>query len=291
MTSPAPNTDDTSPSTAKPAPDKSKSGRDLPAAIAVGVGLGVVAIASLFIYKPLFVVLAGIVILLGVFELTKALSGGGVNVAPVPLVVGAGVVLMAGYSFGPNGVMAGVAVTAIIVTAMRAADPRGDVARDITASLFVTVYVALAGGFAMLLVREDDGPWRIVTWILIVVANDVGGYAVGVRLGKNPMAPSVSPAKSWEGFAGSVSFGLFFGLVGVVWFLSGPWWAGLILGVAVIVTGTLGDLTESLIKRDLGLKDMSDLLPGHGGVMDRVDSIILSAPAAWIILTLFVPVT
>jgi phosphatidate cytidylyltransferase len=275
----------------KPEPDKSKSGRDLPAAIAVGAGLGLVALLSLFVYKPLFVALAGVVILLGVFELARALAGGGVVIAPVPLVVGAGVTLLAGYGFGSNGVVAGVAVAAVVVGGMRAADPRGDIGRDLMASLFVIVYVALAGGFAMLLVREDDGPWRIVTWILVVVANDVGGYAVGVKLGKTPMAPSVSPAKSWEGFAGSIAFGVLFAVIGVTWFLGGSWLVGVILGVALIASATLGDLTESLIKRDLGLKDMSDLLPGHGGVMDRVDSIILSAPVAWLILTLFVPVS
>lgn len=275
----------------EPAKKKSRAGRDLPAAIAVGVGLGGVALISLFVYKEAFVLLAGVVILLGVFELARALADAGIRVAPLVLVLGAGAVLLAGYVLGATGVAVGVMLTALVVLLKRATDETPGAVRDMTASLFITVYVALAGGFAMLLVREDDGPWRIVTWILVVVASDVGGYAVGVKFGKNPMAPSVSPAKSWEGFAGSVSFGIFFAVISVTWFLGGSWWAGVILGGAVVASATLGDLAESLIKRDLGLKDMSDLLPGHGGIMDRLDSIALSAPVAWLALNALVPVS
>jgi phosphatidate cytidylyltransferase len=130
----------------------------------------------------------------------------------------------------------------------------------------------------------------VLAWLLLVVASDVGGYAVGVMLGKHPMAPSVSPKKSWEGFAGSVLACVVLGVVVVVWALDGAWWAGVALGVAMALAATLGDLAESLLKRDIGVKDMGSLLPGHGGVMDRLDSIALSAPVAWLLLAYLVPV-
>jgi phosphatidate cytidylyltransferase len=149
----------------------------------------------------------------------------------------------------------------------------------------------MAGAIATLLVRVDDGPLRVLTWLLLVVASDVGGYAFGVLLGKHPMAPSVSPKKSWEGFGGSVLMCVLLGTGVVVWALDGVWWAGVALGVAMAIAATLGDLTESLLKRDIGVKDMGSLLPGHGGVMDRLDSIALSAPVAWLMLSSLVPVS
>jgi phosphatidate cytidylyltransferase len=142
----------------------------------------------------------------------------------------------------------------------------------------------------MLMLAEDDGPARIVVFILLVVASDVGGYAVGVLFGRHPMAPSVSPKKSWEGFAGSLAAGLGVGVAAVVWLLDGAWWVGAAVGVAAVVTATVGDLGESLLKRDLGIKDMGSLLPGHGGVMDRLDSLLPTAPVVYLLLATLVPV-
>ena len=109
--------------------------------------------------------------------------------------------------------------------------------------------------------------------------SDIGGYAAGVLFGKHPMAPSVSPKKSWEGFAGSVVACVVGGVALVVrWLLDGPWWAGVVLGAVAAVGATLGDLCESMIKRDLGIKDMGSILPGHGGLMDRLDSLLHRRP-------------
>jgi phosphatidate cytidylyltransferase len=143
----------------------------------------------------------------------------------------------------------------------------------------------------MLLLQPDDGQWRVLTCILVVAASDTGGYVAGVLAGRHPMAPTVSPKKSWEGFVGSVVACLVVGVLAVVLTLNGDWRAGAILGAAAVVTATLGDLGESMIKRDLGRKDMSTLLPGHGGIMDRLDSLLPTVPVAWLILTALVRVT
>jgi phosphatidate cytidylyltransferase len=121
------------------------------------------------------------------------------------------------------------------------------------------------------------------------VLSDVGGYAFGVVFGKHPMAPSVSPKKSWEGFAGSVLTCVVGGAIAVPLLVHGPWWGGAVLGACAAVAATVGDLTESTIKRDLGIKDMSTILPGHGGAMDRLDSLLLVAPIAWALLQVLVP--
>jgi phosphatidate cytidylyltransferase len=169
--------------------------------------------------------------------------------------------------------------------------PRGShgFVRDITAGVFLIGYVPMLAGFAILLVRPDsDGPERVVTFFLVTVASDVGGYVVGVLLGKHPMAPTISPKKSWEGFAGSTLACVGAGIASVVFLLGGDWWVGAIVGVAAVLMATVGDLAESMIKRDLGIKDMSNLLPGHGGIMDRLDSLLAVAPVVWLILYLLV---
>ncbi|MBU4337057.1 MAG: phosphatidate cytidylyltransferase, partial [Actinobacteria bacterium] len=156
--------------------------------------------------------------------------------------------------------------------------------RDATAAVFAAAYVPFLAGFAMLMLAAPDGPVRVLLFILLAVASDTGGYAVGTLLGRHPMAPSVSPKKSWEGLAGSLVLACVVGVVGVQWGLDGDPVVGVFLGLAVVSTATLGDLAESMLKRDLELKDMGELLPGHGGVLDRLDSLLLSAPAVYLIL-------
>ena len=161
--------------------------------------------------------------------------------------------------------------------------------RDITASFFVAAYVPLLAGFATMLVTPADGAGRILTFMIAVVCSDIGGYTAGVFLGRHPMAPLISPKKSWEGFAGSIVAGVVGTTLTVVLALNGRWWVGAVLGVAVVITATTGDLVESMIKRDLGIKDMGTLLPGHGGLMDRLDSLLPSAVVTWLLLSLLVP--
>lgn len=271
------------------APAPSRAGRNLPAAIGVGVLLAGVALASLFVDKRLFLLLAGAAMLAAVWELGRALRTAGIRLPTPALYVGVLGVIAAAWYAGPGGVAIGVAGSMVGVLLWRGMSAPQGYLTDASAGVFTVGYLLLAGGFATLLVREDDGPFRVLAWLLLVVASDIGGYAVGVLAGRHPMAPSVSPKKSWEGFAGSLVACVTIGVVVVLWALDGQWWAGAILGAAMAVAATLGDLTESLLKRDIGVKDMGSLLPGHGGVMDRLDSIALSAPVAWIVLAYVVP--
>ncbi len=162
--------------------------------------------------------------------------------------------------------------------------------RDATSSVLVVLWLPLLAGFTMLMLREDDGAVRILTFVLLAVVSDTGGYAAGVLYGRHPMSPSVSPKKSWEGFAGSASAGLVAGILVVTLGLDGRWWVGALIGLAAVVTATVGDLSESVLKRDLGIKDMGSLLPGHGGVLDRLDSMLLTAPVLYLLLLWLVPV-
>jgi phosphatidate cytidylyltransferase len=276
------------PTTTEPAP--SKAGRNLPAAAAVGVVLASVALGSLFFDRRWFLLLAATAMVTAVWELGGALRAAGISLPTPPLYVGVLGVIAAAWFAGAGGVAVGVALSVLAVMLWRGMRGATGYLADTSAGVFTVGYLLMAGGFATLLVREDDGAWRVVAWLLVVVASDVGGYAVGVLIGRHPMAPSVSPKKSWEGFGGSVLACVGSGVAIVVWGLGGPWWAGLVLGVAVALAATLGDLAESLLKRDIGVKDMGSLLPGHGGVMDRLDSIALSAPVAWLVLTALVPV-
>ncbi len=163
---------------------------------------------------------------------------------------------------------------------------------DVSASIFLVVYLGLFASFATLLVAPHDGHARVLAFLIMVVCSDTGGYAAGALLGKHPMAPTISPKKSWEGFAGSIITAMIGGALAVSLLpaLHHPWWQGAIIGGVLAVVSTMGDLAESLIKRDLGVKDMGTLLPGHGGVMDRMDSLLPSAVVAWALLSLFIPV-
>ena len=270
------------------APTPSRAGRNLPAAIAVGVLLGAAIIASLFWHKWLFVVVVLAATLVAVDEVAKALRVGGATVAHVPVLAGSFAMLVAAYLGGPMALLVALALTVVATIFWRM--PRGSVnfVRDTSASVFLIAYVPMLAGFAVLLLRPEDGPERVVTYFLVTIASDVGGYAVGVLFGKHPMAPTISPKKSWEGFAGSVLGCVGAATASVVLLLDGRWWVGVLLGLVAVLTATLGDLGESMIKRDLGIKDMSNLLPGHGGIMDRLDSLLIAAPIAWLLLTAMV---
>jgi phosphatidate cytidylyltransferase len=159
--------------------------------------------------------------------------------------------------------------------------------RDVTASAFVVMYLPFMAGFLSLTLAADNGAQRVVVFILLTVCNDIGGYAAGVLFGKHPIAPQISPKKSWEGFVGSIILQGAVGVVTFIYLLDAPWWQGLIAGLVMTVTATAGDFAESAIKRDLGVKDMGTFLPGHGGMMDRLDSLVPNAFTSWALFTLF----
>jgi phosphatidate cytidylyltransferase len=255
------------------------------------VGLGILIVGSLLLRKELMLGIIAVAICLGVWELRRALAQVAIKVPLVPSLVGSVSMILSAYVGGGQALVVTLGLTCVGILLWRIADGVLDAVRDIAGGFFVAVYPSFLAGFAALLLAPDDGVGRIVSFILVTVLSDVGGYAFGVLFGKHPMAPSVSPKKSWEGFAGSVLTCVVGGAIAIPQLIDGPWWGGAVLGACVAVAATVGDLTESTIKRDLGIKDMSQVLPGHGGIMDRLDSLVLVAPIAWALLAAIVPVT
>ena len=268
----------------------SRAGRNLPAAMAVGLTLGALIVLTLFTRKELFVVLATASLCVGVWELCRALRLGGLNVPVLPSVVGCISMLGAAYVGGGQALAVCFALTCVAILVWRVADGVAGAGPDIAGGMLVAAYPSLLAAFSSLLLAPDDGNWRLFTYVAVTVSSDIGGYAVGVLLGRHPMAPTISPKKSWEGFGGSVLMCMGVGVLCVHFALGGRWWVGLLLGAVTAVAATVGDLIESTIKRDLGVKDMSNILPGHGGMMDRLDSLVVTAPVVWAVLALLVPV-
>jgi phosphatidate cytidylyltransferase len=193
------------------------------------------------------------------------------------------------YVLGPEALLVAFVLTTLAVLVWRVLDQPEGAVRDVAAGVFTAAYGPFLAGFAVLMLAEPDGVWRIITFILVAICSDIGGYVFGVLWGRHPMAPSVSPKKSWEGAAGSVVFSVVAAVLAVRFFLDGPWYAGIPVGIAAVVTATVGDLSESLLKRDLGIKDMGSILPGHGGLMDRLDSLLPTAPVMYLLLATLVP--
>lgn len=265
----------------------SRAGRNLPAAIGVGVGLGVVVLLTLFLYRPSFAILVGIVVAYGSFELSRAIGTTGAAVALVPVLIGGAATLAAAWWRGPDGLAFGILLSACAVLIWRLGDGAANYLPDVGASSLVLLYVPALAGFAVLSVHTPDGAARILAFVVTVVCSDTGGYASGVLFGRHPLAPIVSKAKTWEGLVGSMLFCCAAGVLFLTLTFHEAWWTGLLFGAAICVTATLGDLGESVIKRDLGVKDMSNLLPGHGGLMDRLDSMLPCAAVAYLLLSVF----
>ncbi|MER6013719.1 phosphatidate cytidylyltransferase [Streptomyces bluensis] len=286
----APQKPEPMPDAPQPSPRKKSAGRDLSAAIGVGVGLGAVIVASLFIVKAVFVGVVAVAVVVGLWELTSRLQERKSIKAPlVPLAVGGAAMVVAGYVRGAEGAWAAMALTALAVLVWRMTEPPENYLKDVTAGVFAAFYVPFLATFVALMLTADDGPWRVLTFLLLTVVSDTGAYAVGWRFGRHKLAPRISPGKTREGLLGAVAFAMVAGALCMQFLIDdGTWWQGLLLGLAVAASATLGDLGESMIKRDLGIKDMGTLLPGHGGIMDRLDSLLPTAPVAWLLFVLFV---
>nr|WP_243274625.1 phosphatidate cytidylyltransferase [Streptomyces albus] len=269
---------------------KKRAGRDLRAAIGVGLGLGVVILAALFFYKPVFLGVIVVAVVVGLWELTSRLKERkGIQAPLAPLAAGGAAMAVAGYLRGAEGAWIAMALTALAVLVWRMAQPPADYLRDVTAGLFAAFYVPFLATFVALMLAADDGPRRVLTFLILTVVSDTGAYAVGWRFGRHKLAPRISPGKTREGLVGAVSFAMAAGALCMQFYIEdGRWWQGLLLGLAVAVSATLGDLGESMMKRDLGIKDMGTLLPGHGGIMDRLDSLLPTAPVVWLLLVVFV---
>lgn len=273
------------------APEDSRAGRNLPAAIGVGLALLVSVLVGMLFLPIAFVAITTIFGVVGVWEVARALEVRQMKVPLVPAVAAAVAMPFAAYLGGPEALAYAVVVSVTALALWRSLDPAPDAARSIMAGTFVLLWVPFLLSFAMLLLHEPSGSLKVATLLLLVVANDTFGYLVGAFFGKHPMAPRISPKKSWEGFAGSVAGAAMIGVLAVVFLLDRPWWVGVLLAVAVVAAATAGDLAESMIKRELGIKDMSSILPGHGGFMDRLDSIVFASPVAFLLSVTLVPGT
>lgn len=272
-----------------------RTGRNLFFAALFGLILGLAMLASLLFIKELFMIVAAFLIAFTAFELATAMRVGGRDVPRIPTVVACVAVVPVTYYSGPQGQWFAVLGAILLVTLWRLAELIPPANRlggrhalgDLGAGAFILVYVSLLGSFAVALTARPDGQFWTLAFLVLAIVSDIGAYASGLSFGKHPLAPTISPNKTWEGFAGAVASALIAGVVLAIFLLEQPWWFGLLFGGVIVLTATLGDLAESLIKRDLGVKDMSSWLPGHGGFLDRLDSILPSAAAAYVLYLIF----
>ena len=267
--------------------DYGKAGRNLPAATAVGIGLLITVIASLFIDVRFFAILVAFAITLAVRELSTSLVVGLSDRMSILLQILAPAIVVSAAVWGIEGLLATFVGSSLLVLTVRLLDGQEAYVHQVTRSIFTLVYAPLLAGFAVLLSTQEDGAWKVLAFILLTAATDLGGYAAGAIFGKHPMAPNISPKKSWEGFAGALVLQLTVGVALWVYVFDQTWWEGAVVGFVLMLTATIGDLVESMIKRDLGIKDMGSLLPGHGGVMDRLDSLVVNAFMAWLLFGFF----
>lgn len=278
---------------------RARTGRNLLAAIGIGVALGAVFLASLIIpnLKWLFIIFGAGLIGFTVFELSSALRQAGRDIPRVASTVVAVAVVPLAFFFHVQGLWLATIGAVILVSLYRLIElvtrpshrtGARAVWLDLGAGALIQIYVTFMAGFYLVLTGSNGGEWWTLASIITVVVTDVGAYATGLRFGRHKLAPNISPGKTWEGFAGSIVFAVVAGILLAILMLHQPWWIGLVMGVLLALVGTAGDLTESLIKRDIGVKDISTWLPGHGGFLDRLDSILPSAAVAYVIFLIVV---
>lgn len=283
-------------SSTTPAPqqDHGRAGRDLRAAVASAVVLLVAIALSLLFWKTAFMVIVAVAVVVAIWELHRGLRAKQIDIPEQPLMAGGVLMVAVAYFWGAPALVTATAVTALVTMLWLLRRGVDGYVQNASAAVFTLVYVPFLGSFVALLLAEGEGPnggglddpgvQGIITFVLVTIASDIGGYVAGVLFGKHPMAPVISPKKSWEGFAGSAISCLAAGWALVVFLLDGNWAVGLALGAIAVVMATLGDLCESVMKRDLGIKDMSQVIPGHGGLMDRLDSLLATIAPIWLLL-------
>lgn len=272
-----------------------RTGRPLGAALAVGLGLGFALLFSLIVFKEFFMLFGGVLVAFTAFELASALRFAGRDVPRLPTVIAAVAIVPASFYWLAEGQWFATLAAIALVTLWRIVElirPSARVSfrellKDIGAGIFVMTYIGFLASFTVLLTAQEGGEWWTLAFLIVVISVDTGAYASGLAFGKHLMAPTISPKKTWEGFAGSAVVAVVAGILVALFMLGQPWWVGVILGLTMVLTATGGDLAESLIKRDLGIKDISTWLPGHGGFLDRVDSAIPSAAAAYALFLIF----
>jgi len=269
------------------APPASRAGRNLPAAIGVGALLGALIICTLIFFPHVWIPIVAVAMAVATWEVASALRTVGVPMLLLPVLAGGQAMVWLAW-YGADATLAAFLLTVLACMVWRLRGPAQHYLRDTAVSVFVAAWVPLFGATAVLLVLQDDGAPRVFSLMIGVACSDIGGYAVGALFGKHAMVPAISPKKSWEGFAGSMLAGLLGGALTFGLVLHASPWKGLLFGAALVVVATVGDLIESQVKRDLGIKDMGSLLPGHGGLMDRLDSVLPSAVVAWLLLSVLI---
>jgi phosphatidate cytidylyltransferase len=275
--------------TKDPQEPRGRTGRNLPAAIGVGVVLGGLVILTLFTVKATFLLYMGIAVAIALAELTSALAKRDINIPVIPVAAGGAAVITCTYWLKPQDALAALGLSVVAIFAWRLAGGATGYVKDTTAGVFALAYLPFLAAFVAAMLTPADGPRRVLSFIIVTICSDIGGYFAGITVGRHPMAPAISPKKTWEGFAGSAAACLIAGWLTVTLLLHGHYWQGLLTGAAVVLAATTGDLVESMIKRDLDIKDMGTLLPGHGGILERLDSLLLAAPVVWLLLTVFIP--
>jgi phosphatidate cytidylyltransferase len=268
----------------KPAP----SGRNLPVAAGIGVLLGGLVIATLFTVKATFLIFMAAAIGVGLWEMARALRSNGINVPVIPIAAAGAATWLCEYWWNNRAVLASLVLGVLAILAWRLTRGPDGYLRDVSAGVFLLGYLPFPALFVVAMLAAPDGARRVLIFVILVVCVDVGGFFAGSFLGRHPMAQAISPSKTWEGLAGSVLLCLAAGAVTVPLLLHGHVWQGLLTGAAAGVAAVVGDLAESAIKRDLKVKDLGSILPGHGGVMDRLDSLLVAAPVAWLLLAVFI---
>jgi phosphatidate cytidylyltransferase len=282
---------DTDAGPTEPPKKVSRAGRDLPAAIGVGALLGAMAIGILLFVPKWWLPVLAVAMPIATHEVVRRLREAGYALPLIPLLIGGQAMIWLTWPFGPAGLAGAYAGTIVVCMVWRLVgqglgEQPVNYLRDISATVLLATWVPFFASFTALLIFQDHGGIRTFTVIVTVVFADIGGYVAGVLFGKHLMAPAISPKKSWEGLGGSLLFGITASVLTVTFLLDKPAWVGVPLGLMLVITGVLGDLVESQVKRDLAIKDMGTLLPGHGGLMDRIDAMLPSAVAGWIVLTL-----
>jgi phosphatidate cytidylyltransferase len=265
------------------------AGRNLPAAAAVGCLLGALVLLTLFTVKATFLGYVGVIVVVALWELSRALGARGIRLPLLPVTAGGAAVYTLAYWIGARAALAALAFSVIALMAWRLPGGAAGYLRDLTAGIFALAYLPLMAAFMALILARPNGARQTLVFIVVTICSDIGGYAAGVVIGRHPLAMSISPKKTWEGLAGSVVACLAAGGIVMTWLLHTHVWQGLVIGAAAVAAASLGDLVESMIKRDLQIKDMGHVLPGHGGILDRIDSLLVAAPVVWLLLTVFIP--
>ena len=263
-----------------------RAGRKLLPSILVSLFLLALIFGSINTEPLLFFALIWVVIMLGVREIAHAYRTGGIELPDYVLMTAATVLLVATWNGNTQGLAVSAGLTIPILMFALLLISQKDFIKRSTSAVFIIFYLSLLGGFILLLANHPDGAKRIFTLVALIACNDTFAYFVGVLFGKHKIAPSISPKKSWEGLIGGAIAAIIGGAFIFHSLFETTWVVGAAIGLMTVVTATCGDLIESAIKRDLAIKDMSNLLPGHGGIMDRLDSALFTAPAVWFALEL-----